>query len=79
MPRLSCCFCIYAPPEALLLSGYHNRALLDEYVRVEAAIGHAFKFDKDEGPQPLVNIQAQLNAGYVPVGKINGATWAQCA
>lgn len=43
MPRLSCCFCIYAPKAALLLAGKHNPELLDQYVAVEQAIGHTFK------------------------------------
>jgi 3'-phosphoadenosine 5'-phosphosulfate sulfotransferase (PAPS reductase)/FAD synthetase len=45
MPRLSCCFCIFAPRAALLLAGEHNPELLAEYVRVEKAIGHKFKND----------------------------------
>ena len=43
MPRLSCAFCIFAPKAALVLSGKHNRALLDAYVAVEERIGHIFK------------------------------------
>ena len=43
MPRLSCCFCIFAPFEALKLAGKHNPELLAEYVRVEAKIGHTFR------------------------------------
>lgn len=43
MPRLSCRFCIYAPKEALLLSGKHNPELLREYVAVETEIGQPFK------------------------------------
>lgn len=43
MPRLSCCFCIFAPREALILAGRHNRELLNEYVQVEAAIDHEFR------------------------------------
>lgn len=79
MPRLSCVFCIYAPKKALLLAGYHNRKLLSEYVGVERRIGHAFKYDKDTGPEPLVQIENELNAGYVPAGRINATEWAQCA
>lgn len=74
MPRLSCCFCIFAEEPALLLSGYHNRALLGEYVAIEAKISHTFK------PKlALVNIQAKLDAGYVPQGKLDASAWAQCA
>lgn len=43
MPRLSCCFCIFAPKAALVLAGRHNPELLAEYVRVERAIGHRFR------------------------------------
>jgi 3'-phosphoadenosine 5'-phosphosulfate sulfotransferase (PAPS reductase)/FAD synthetase len=43
MPRLSCCFCVFAPESALLLAGQHNPELLAEYVRVERAIGHTFR------------------------------------
>lgn len=43
MGRLSCVFCIFAPKNALLIAGEHNRELLDEYVRVERAMGHDFR------------------------------------
>ena len=80
MPRLSCVFCFYAPPEALLLAGFHNRELLSQYVRVERQIGHAFQYDSDfKQHKPLVQIEAKLNAGYVPAGKIDSASWSQCA
>jgi len=72
MPRLSCVFCIFAPPEALQIAGEHNRALLSEYVRVEKAIGHAFKKDLQ-----LVNIERAIEAG-TPV-KPGPIVWAQCA
>jgi len=45
MPRLSCCFCIYAPRSALVLAGRHNPKLLDQYVEAEARMGHTFKAD----------------------------------
>jgi len=45
MPRLSCCLCIYAPREALLLAGYHNQALLRDYVAVEQETDSTFGFD----------------------------------
>jgi 3'-phosphoadenosine 5'-phosphosulfate sulfotransferase (PAPS reductase)/FAD synthetase len=80
MGRLSCVFCIYAPPAALLLAGHHNRALLDEYVRIETKIGHAFQYDsKTKQPAHLINIQAQLEAGFVPSGKVDSSAWAECA
>ncbi len=43
MPRLSCCFCIFAPKGALMIAGKHNPELLTEYVRVETKIGHTFR------------------------------------
>ena len=73
MPRLSCALCIFAPKEALLLAGYHNRELLAEYVAVEERIGHTFQHGK-----PLVQIQNALAAGHVP-GKVEGTLWTQCA
>lgn len=73
MPRLSCVFCIFAPQEALALAGYHNRALLDQYVAVESRINHQFQHGK-----PLVQIQAKLDAGYIPQ-RVAGHEWAQCA
>lgn len=42
MPRLSCCFCIFAPKSALVVAGKHNPELLEEYVQVEKEIGHTF-------------------------------------
>jgi len=43
MSRLSCAFCVLASIEDLRISGRENRELLNEYVRVEKAIGHTFK------------------------------------
>ncbi len=43
MPRVSCCLCIFAPREALLLAGRHNPELLAEYVAIEEETGHTFK------------------------------------
>ncbi len=58
MPRLTCCFCIYAPKAALMLAGEHNRKLLDEYVRVEEKIGHTFTVK-----QSLKSLRDDLDAG----------------
>jgi 3'-phosphoadenosine 5'-phosphosulfate sulfotransferase (PAPS reductase)/FAD synthetase len=58
MPRLSCCFCIFAPRSALLLAGQHNPALLAEYVAVERKINHSFRKEL-----PLADIQAALRRG----------------
>ncbi len=61
MPRLSCCFCIFSPRSALLLAGRHNPELLDEYVRVERAIGHRFRQDLS-----LAEVQQALARGEQP-------------
>ena len=58
MPRLSCCFCIFSPRSALLLTGKHNPDLLAQYVAVERQIGHAFRKEL-----PLASIQVALAAG----------------
>lgn len=58
MPRLSCCFCIFAPKAALMLAGKHNPELLEEYVRVERKIDHKFRQDFS-----LAQMQAELAAG----------------
>lgn len=43
MPRLSCCFCIFSPPAALMLAGKHNPELLAEYVQAEKDLGHTLR------------------------------------
>lgn len=43
MPRLSCCFCVFAPKAALMISGKANPELLDAYIAVENKIGHTFR------------------------------------
>jgi 3'-phosphoadenosine 5'-phosphosulfate sulfotransferase (PAPS reductase)/FAD synthetase len=58
MPRLSCCFCIFAPKPALMLAGRHNPELLQEYVKLEADINHRFRKDLSLG-----EVQRALDAG----------------
>lgn len=58
MPRLSCCLCVFASREALMIAGEHNPELLDAYVRVERETG--WKFRKDLA---LADIQAALEQG----------------
>jgi 3'-phosphoadenosine 5'-phosphosulfate sulfotransferase (PAPS reductase)/FAD synthetase len=58
MPRLSCSFCIFAPPAALLLAGRHRPELLGEYVSIEDEIGHTFRHKFS-----LRVIQAEFAAG----------------
>lgn len=61
MPRLSCCFCIFAPRAALLLAGKHNPELLSEYVRIERKIGHTFRHNF-----ALADVQGALQNGEIP-------------
>jgi 3'-phosphoadenosine 5'-phosphosulfate sulfotransferase (PAPS reductase)/FAD synthetase len=61
MPRLSCCFCIFASEDALMIAGKHNPELLTEYVRVETKIDHTFRKDLS-----LASIKARLDAGEEP-------------
>lgn len=46
MPRLSCVFCILAGERELILAARLNPELAQEYVAVEARIGHTFKADR---------------------------------
>ena len=42
MERLSCCFCVFAGKQDLLIAGRHNPALLDAYCATEEKVGHTF-------------------------------------
>jgi 3'-phosphoadenosine 5'-phosphosulfate sulfotransferase (PAPS reductase)/FAD synthetase len=64
MPRLSCCFCIYAPKPALVLAGKHNPELLNEYVAVEQRIGHKFTLKVS-----MAEVKQAVDCGE-PVGNI---------
>lgn len=68
MPRLSCCFCIFAPRSALLLAGKHNPELLNKYVELEARIGHTFRHGFK-----IADIKRDLDAGVEP-GRIQNWT-----
>lgn len=61
MPRLSCCFCVLASRDALLIAGKHNPELLNEYVRVEEKIGHTFRKSL-----PILSIKRAVEAGEQP-------------
>lgn len=61
MPRLSCCFCIFSPFDALVLAGIHNPKLLDEYIEVEEITGHSFK-----NGSTIADIRKVIETGYVP-------------
>ena len=43
MSRLSCCFCVFASKGDLAISAKANPRLLEEYVRIEKAVGHSFR------------------------------------
>jgi len=60
MGRLSCVFCIFAPKNALLIAGSHNRPLLSQYVAVEKKIHHTFRKDTT-----IESIEIELNSGKV--------------
>lgn len=66
MPRLSCCFCIFAPKRALVLAGTHNRELLDAYVVVEEQTGHKFRQDVS-----LREVREAVRAGESAAGPIS--------
>jgi hypothetical protein len=58
MPRLSCVFCIFAPPAALMTAGRHNPELLAEYVQAETQMGHTFRKDF-----PIAKVQTAIANG----------------
>jgi 3'-phosphoadenosine 5'-phosphosulfate sulfotransferase (PAPS reductase)/FAD synthetase len=66
MPRLSCCFCIFAPKAALVLAARHNPELLEDYIGVERRTGHQFKKDLS-----LIEIQTAARNDSEPVGPIS--------
>lgn len=49
MSRLSCCFCVLAAKADLIIAAKHNPTLAQEYIAVEAKVGHAFK-EPETGP-----------------------------
>lgn len=57
MPRLSCVFCIFSPPAALMIAGRHNPALLGRYVETEKQMGHTFRknFPIEKVQQAIAN------------------------
>jgi 3'-phosphoadenosine 5'-phosphosulfate sulfotransferase (PAPS reductase)/FAD synthetase len=73
MPRLSCCFCVFAPKAALILAGQHNPALLDQYVAVEAAIGHRFT-----NSLSIASVREAVRSG-APVVQTELASWCPAA
>jgi len=61
MPRLSCCFCIFSPFDALVIAGKHNKELLDKYIAVEDKIQHTFK----DGFS-IKEVKTAIDANYQP-------------
>lgn len=61
MPRLSCCFCIFAPFDALVVAGHANLKLLEEYAAVEEEIGHTFRQDL-----AIQDVLKAVKDGYKP-------------
>lgn len=70
MPRLSCCFCIFAPRDALIISGRENPELLDEYCAVEKEIGHTF-----QNGRSIQSIKDAIAAGEQPNRKALDGVW----
>ena len=58
MPRLSCVFCIFSPPAALMIAGRNNPELLARYVAAEKTMGHTFRKDF-----PIEKVQQAIEAG----------------
>jgi 3'-phosphoadenosine 5'-phosphosulfate sulfotransferase (PAPS reductase)/FAD synthetase len=58
MPRLSCIFCIFSPPAALMIAGKHNPDLLNDYVTTEKLTGHTFRKDF-----PIERVQQAIAKG----------------
>lgn len=61
MPRLSCCFCIFSPLDALVIAGKANPKLLDKYIAVEKKIGHTFK-----NGFSIKEVKEAIEKGYEP-------------
>ena len=62
MSRLSCCFCINAAMDDLLIAGKNNPEVLDLYVETEKAIDYGFK----SKTQTIKAVKDALDAGAVP-------------
>lgn len=61
MPRLSCCFCIFSPFDALVVAGKANPELLDKYIAVERKIKHTFR----DGFS-IASVKDAIDNGYEP-------------
>lgn len=58
MPRLSCVFCIFSPPAALMIAGRNNPELLAKYVAAEKRMDHTFRKDF-----PIERVQTAIANG----------------
>ncbi len=63
MPRLSCCFCIFAPKPALAIAARLNPGLFKEYVALEEKMGHTFSFNFS-----LADVKREMEAGVYNAG-----------
>ena len=59
--RLSCSFCIFSPPDALVIAGQERPDLLDRYVEVEQKIGHRFRIELS-----MAEVRERVRSGCVP-------------
>jgi 3'-phosphoadenosine 5'-phosphosulfate sulfotransferase (PAPS reductase)/FAD synthetase len=82
MPRLSCCFCFYAPRNALLIAATHNRELAEQYTELERETGFTFRSERStdsqrhEYPASLQEILDAIDAGE---GTAGAMTWSENA
>jgi len=63
MPRLSCCFCIFSPFDALVVAGKENPELLRKYIEVEKKIGHTFR-----NGFSIESVEQAIKNNYIPTG-----------
>lgn len=66
MPRLSCCFCIFAPKSALMIAAKANPELFEEYVKLEETMQHKFRMELS-----MVDVKKALESGEKP-GSMTG-------
>jgi 3'-phosphoadenosine 5'-phosphosulfate sulfotransferase (PAPS reductase)/FAD synthetase len=59
MSRLSCCFCVLAPPKSWAVAIEHNRDLADAYAEMERRTGHAM-IEREDGTK--ISIQDTIDA-----------------
>jgi 3'-phosphoadenosine 5'-phosphosulfate sulfotransferase (PAPS reductase)/FAD synthetase len=79
MPRLSCCFCVLASKDALLLAGEHNSELLQTYVNLEKKMNHTLQLVKLNKKGEVKGVSAQMIQADLAAGKradpANIKTW----